>query len=56
MEKARKRFGDDFDEEKFVTTHPNVVRYKNEIDTVHARFVKALEENDRCGFFPTISL
>jgi glycyl-tRNA synthetase len=46
VEKARKRFGDSFDEEKFVTTHPNVVRYNEEIRSIRERFVKSLDDND----------
>lgn len=46
VEKARKRFGDTFDEEKFVTTHPNVLRYAGEISSIRERFVKSLEDND----------
>lgn len=46
VEKARKRFGDAFDEEKFVTTHPNVVRYSGEIDGIRQRYVKSLEEGN----------
>ncbi len=49
IEKAKKRFGDDFDEEKFVATHPNVVRYTGEIESIRERFVKALEDNDLAG-------
>src|SRR5690554_1599477 len=30
IEKAKKRFGDDFDEEQFVSTNPRVVRYMEE--------------------------
>ena len=46
IDKARKRFGDDFDENKFVSTHPNVVRYSTELNDIRKRFVKALENND----------
>ncbi len=44
--KGRKRFGDDFDEEKFRSTNPNVLRVRKKIDEVHQRFVRAMNEND----------
>ncbi len=44
--KGRKRFGDDFDEDKFRQTNPNVLRVQKKIDQVVARFVKAMQEND----------
>ncbi len=44
IKKAKKRFGDDFDEEQFVSTHPRVVKYTEKIDGIKKRFVKALEE------------
>ncbi len=44
--KAKKRFGDSFDEEQFKTTNPRVLANQAKIDEVHGRFVKALEEND----------
>ena len=31
IKKAKKRFGDDFDEEQFVSTHPRVVKYQKTI-------------------------
>jgi glycyl-tRNA synthetase len=46
VEKAKKRFGDTFDEEKFVTTHPQVVRYTQEISDIKIRFVRALEQTN----------
>lgn len=46
IEKAKKRFGDAFDEAKFVATHPQVVRYTQEIHDIKERFVRALEQND----------
>ena len=45
-EKAEKKFGDAFDREKFLATNPNVLRVKEKLDMVQARFKKALEEND----------
>lgn len=44
--KGRKRFGADFDEEQFLKTNPNVLRNQEKIDTINARFKKALDEND----------
>ncbi len=44
--KAKKRFGDSFDEEQFRATNPRVKANQDKIDAVHQRFVKALEAND----------
>ncbi len=49
VEKAAKRFGDAFDEAQFRATNARVLQYQEEYDTIHARFVKALEENDLPG-------
>lgn len=46
IKKAKKRFGDDFDEEQFVNTNPRVQKYNEQIDTVIKRMVKDLEEED----------
>ncbi len=46
VEKARKRFGDDFNEETFLTTNDRVLRNKEKIDVLNARYRKALEEDD----------
>ena len=46
VEKARKRFGEDFDEEKFRNTHPRVHEYQEKLDTLHARYVKAMNDSD----------
>lgn len=46
IKKAKKRFGDDFDEEQFVNTNPRVQKYNEQIDTVISRMVKDLEEED----------
>jgi glycyl-tRNA synthetase len=46
VEKAAKRFGDSFDETKFLETSPRVLEIKAEIDGVKARMVKALTYND----------
>ncbi|MDA3820207.1 MAG: glycine--tRNA ligase [Candidatus Delongbacteria bacterium] len=46
INKARKRFGDDFDEEKFVSTHPRVVKYLGKIEKLRSRFIEALKNED----------
>jgi glycyl-tRNA synthetase len=46
--KARKRFGDAFDEEKFLAESPNVKRYQEKKQEIHSRYVKALEADDLC--------
>ena len=43
--KAAKKFGDSFDEGKFISTNPRVLANREKIDKVHARFIKALEED-----------
>jgi glycyl-tRNA synthetase len=44
--KAAKRFGDSFDEKQFRETNQRVLANQEKIDSIKARFVKALEEND----------
>lgn len=44
--KGVKRFGDDFDEEQFRATNPNVQRNQEKIDKINERFKKALEEEN----------
>ncbi len=46
VEKGRKRFGEAFNEEQFRATNPNVLREKARYDEVHARYVKAENENN----------
>lgn len=46
VEKARKKFGDAFDEQKFLETNPRVLENAAKKDDIHKRFVKALENND----------
>ena len=46
VEKGRKKFGDSFDEAKFLATNPNVLRTQAKWDEVHNRMVKALNDND----------
>ena len=44
--KAAKRFGDQFDREQFVTTHPRVVRYMEEKEQIAKRLAEALRNSD----------
>jgi glycyl-tRNA synthetase len=46
IEKARKKFGDDFDEAKFCETNPRVTANQSKLNEIHGRFVKALNDND----------
>jgi glycyl-tRNA synthetase len=45
-DKAAKKFGESFDRAMFLQTNPNVLRNQEKINTIEARFKKALEEND----------
>ncbi|MDX1285400.1 MAG: glycine--tRNA ligase, partial [Draconibacterium sp.] len=44
--KAKKRFGDAFDEQQFRETNPRVLANKKKYDELHARFAKALNDNN----------
>ncbi len=44
--KAKKRFGDSFDEQQFVTTNGRVLEYAAKRDALHERFQKAMNAND----------
>ncbi|MDX1666239.1 MAG: glycine--tRNA ligase [Saprospiraceae bacterium] len=46
IKKAEKRFGDDFDEQKFRDTHPRVQRYQKEFEEVRQRLASAMSEGD----------
>ncbi len=46
IDKAAKRFGDDFDEEQFVSTNPRVLRYQEQIDETNQRMKSAFESGD----------
>lgn len=46
IDKARKRFGDDFDEEEFVTTNKRVIRYRKEADDALVRMAKDMKEDN----------
>ncbi len=44
--KARKRFGDSFDEEKYRATSANVLEHTAKRDALHERFKKAMNDGD----------
>ncbi|WP_297718763.1 glycine--tRNA ligase [uncultured Porphyromonas sp.] len=46
IEKAQKRFGDAFDEAQYRATNARVLKYQEEYDGVHGRYVRAMEDND----------
>ena len=46
VEKARKRFGERFDEEQYLSTSARVLEYKGKLDALHARFAQAMEQSD----------
>src|SRR6187431_630405 len=46
IEKARKRFGDAFDENKYKTENPRVAEYLGQLDKFHVRFVDAMGKGD----------
>ncbi|MAO36049.1 MAG: glycine--tRNA ligase [Zunongwangia sp.] len=46
VEKARKRFGEAFDEEQFIATNPRVQRYKAEEKEILERLAKSLTEEN----------
>ena len=48
--KAKKRFGDAFNEEEFRNTNANVLRRQKEIDRITAELTRVQEENDLAGF------
>jgi glycyl-tRNA synthetase len=45
-EKAAKKFGEAFDEQKFRNTTPRVIEYQAERDEIHSRFTRALNGGD----------
>ncbi|MCH2199405.1 MAG: glycine--tRNA ligase [Flavobacteriales bacterium] len=47
--KAKKRFGDAFDEKQFRETNPNVLRRQAQIDDINARFKTAMDNEDLAG-------
>lgn len=44
--KGKKRFGEDFDEQQFRATNPNVLRNKQKIDEIQGQFKAAMEADD----------
>ncbi len=44
--KAKKRFGDSFDEEQFKTTNPRVLANQEKINAINERFAKAMTDSD----------
>ena len=46
VQKAAKKFGSDFDENKFKETNPRVLENQAKRNEIHGRFVKALGDND----------
>ncbi|MBE9511800.1 MAG: glycine--tRNA ligase [Bacteroidetes bacterium] len=46
ISKAAKRFGDDFDEEKFRNTNPRIQVNQKKWEEINSRFVKAMEDED----------
>jgi glycyl-tRNA synthetase len=49
VEKAEKRFGEAFDKEQFMSTHPKVKGYRETYEHIRNRFIKAMEMNDLNG-------
>ncbi|MCL6274035.1 glycine--tRNA ligase [Muricauda sp. 2012CJ35-5] len=50
INKAKKRFGDAFDEQQFRETNPNVLRRQKEIDEISARLAEVQEKGDLEAF------
>lgn len=46
IEKARKKFGENFDEEQFVSTNTKVIDYRTKQKTILSRMAKSLDNND----------
>ncbi|WP_339610395.1 glycine--tRNA ligase [uncultured Planktosalinus sp.] len=46
IDKAKKRFGDAFDEEQFVATNERVIRYRTQQNEIVKRLAKSLENED----------
>jgi glycyl-tRNA synthetase len=46
VEKAAKRFGDAFDEQKFCETNPRVLEIETKKEELHTRFAKAMNDNN----------
>lgn len=50
ISKAVKRFGDDFDEEKFRKTNPRVQANQKKWEEINSRFIKAMKDEDLAEF------
>jgi glycyl-tRNA synthetase len=46
VDKAAKRFGDSFNKEQFMTTHPRVMEYQKKIDDINAGLKEAMGKSD----------
>lgn len=46
IEKAQKRFGEEFDKEQFITTNPRVVKNQEKLDQLNERYHKAIDNGD----------
>ncbi|MDD4031727.1 MAG: glycine--tRNA ligase [Bacteroidales bacterium] len=46
VEKAKKRFGADFDEVLYMNTNPRIQEYKSQKEAIHQRYAKALNDGD----------
>ena len=46
IEKAKKRFGETFDEAQFVSTNPKVLEYREKQKNILSRMAKSLDNND----------
>ncbi len=49
VEKARKRFGDSFDEQQFLDTNPRILNNREKIEDIKKKMVQALEKDDLDG-------
>jgi glycyl-tRNA synthetase len=50
VEKARKRFGESFEEKLYLETNPRIQEYKQKIEVARTRMVAVMETNDLAGF------
>ncbi len=50
VEKARKRFGESFDEALYLETNPRIKEYRLKIDDANKRLVAAMSSNDLAAF------
>ncbi len=46
IEKGRKKFGENFDEKKYIETNPNILRIQKKINELTQRFLKAMQEEN----------